>query len=354
MKKTDRARFDFLLGNSIPSKQSTTLKRIWGQLAPRIGQLMIEVNEELKRHKFVRESHGTISARFSSTLGSAVDLAIGQHYGSHSPFSPKRGMISLLGDMERYALREMYSRLQLPGIGRKFINQPWRYRIMARFLLVIARLRGDQFSANRMNWDSLSDWYSLKGLCPRCQPLNKCDARLRTLVPDVVVDEFISTIGKLRRCIPLNARNAIYQPAFDGCGMLQAGTGDLFIQDTLYEIKSSIVDRLQAKDLHQLLSYCVLNALRYHEQQLPIHRIALINPRRAFRYRITLSSLSERIGCGTFSNLVQEFRRALKTDLPDYLRKSIFKSLSPFYQSRVREKLRAMGLPSNIASAVIC
>lgn len=79
----------------------------------------------------------------------------------------------------------------------------------------------------------------------------------------------------------------LVSPSFQGCGILQACSADLFVEPTLYEIKAGDRD-FRLVDVRQLLVYC---ALGLYSDSLRIIDVGLLNPRLGVYFRLDLDSL---------------------------------------------------------------
>ncbi len=65
-------------------------------------------------------------------------------------------------------------------------------------------------------------------------------------------------------------------PSFDGCGFINRAEGDIFIKDTLIEIKSG-ERSFSLVDFRQVLIYCTLN--HFSKRRMDIRSVELFNPR---------------------------------------------------------------------------
>lgn len=85
-----------------------------------------------------------------------------------------------------------------------------------------------------------------------------------------------------------------FGPRFQGCGFLDAAEGDLGINKTLIEIKTT-TRRVSGKDLKQLITYLALDA------GASLHRwsnVAIFNPRRGTLHLAEVDSLLLRVSGG--------------------------------------------------------
>lgn len=74
---------------------------------------------------------------------------------------------------------------------------------------------------------------------------------------------------------PRSYSHVVVEPAFRGCGWIDASTGDVRADNILFEIKAG--DRkFRSIDLHQLLTYCALN---FATEASEITGVGLVNPR---------------------------------------------------------------------------
>lgn len=95
-----------------------------------------------------------------------------------------------------------------------------------------------------------------------------------------------------RACTP--AATVTFGPRFQGCGFLNAAEGDLGINRTLIEIKTT-TRRVSSKDLKQLITYLALDA------GAGLHRwsnVAIFNPRRGTLHLAEIDALLLRISGG--------------------------------------------------------
>lgn len=73
-----------------------------------------------------------------------------------------------------------------------------------------------------------------------------------------------------------NFGSTIVYPRFSGCGLILACSGDIYVPNTLFEIKAG-ESNFKKHDFFQLLLYCALNSVS--SSRLEIDRISLFNPR---------------------------------------------------------------------------
>ncbi|TNE53865.1 MAG: hypothetical protein EP338_10070 [Bacteroidetes bacterium] len=80
----------------------------------------------------------------------------------------------------------------------------------------------------------------------------------------------------------------IFNPQFDGCGILASCQGDLMYQKTLVEIKAG-ERNISSSDIKQVIVYCALNWLAKSERKIEI--VEIFNPRQGVLWQSSLSSL---------------------------------------------------------------
>ena len=81
-------------------------------------------------------------------------------------------------------------------------------------------------------------------------------------------------------------------PVFRGCGIIDTCSGDIFVEDTLWEVKAG--DReFRSIDIRQLITYAALN---YVARSYRIDRIGLFNPRVGIFFEVGLDELCVEIG----------------------------------------------------------
>ena len=85
------------------------------------------------------------------------------------------------------------------------------------------------------------------------------------------------------------AGKLLIQPRFKGCGILDSCYGDLFMGNTLYEVKC-VERNLRSIDIRQVLTYCALN---YQSCQFEIDEVCVVNPRRGISFRFSVESLAQ-------------------------------------------------------------
>jgi hypothetical protein len=86
------------------------------------------------------------------------------------------------------------------------------------------------------------------------------------------------------------AGELVIQPRFKGCGILDSCYGDLFMGNTLYEVKC-VERNLRSIDIRQVLAYCALN---YQSRQFDIDHVCIVNPRRGISFRFGVESLAQK------------------------------------------------------------
>ena len=85
-----------------------------------------------------------------------------------------------------------------------------------------------------------------------------------------------------------------FSPRFQGCGFLNAAEGDLGIDGTLVEVKTT-TRKVSGKDLRQLITYLALDAGAGRQRW---SHIAVFNPRRGTFHRAEVNALLLRISGG--------------------------------------------------------
>ncbi|MEX4003596.1 hypothetical protein AB4Y38_32450 [Paraburkholderia sp. EG285A] len=95
-----------------------------------------------------------------------------------------------------------------------------------------------------------------------------------------------------RVCLP--AEHIEFSPRFQGCGFLNAGEGDLGIDGTLVEIKTT-TRKVAGRDLRQLITYLALDAAAGRQRW---SHVAVFNPRRGTFHRAEVDALLLRISGG--------------------------------------------------------
>ena len=85
-----------------------------------------------------------------------------------------------------------------------------------------------------------------------------------------------------------------FGPRFQGCGFLNAAEGDLGIDGTLVEVKTT-TRRISGSDLKQLITYLALDAGADNHRW---NRVAIFNPRRGTYHRAEVDALLLRISGG--------------------------------------------------------
>lgn len=83
-------------------------------------------------------------------------------------------------------------------------------------------------------------------------------------------------------------KDILFSPQFNGCGILESCSGDIFYNDTLVEIKAG--ERMfTPSDLKQLIIYCALNGLS--NSKIKIINIELFNPRQGLCWKSSLNDV---------------------------------------------------------------
>jgi len=103
-------------------------------------------------------------------------------------------------------------------------------------------------------------------------------------------DEYIEIITEISNRLINRYKNKTieFYPQFLGCGIMESCQGDIYIENTLVEIKAG--ERgFQTSDIKQVITYCALNWLS--EKSLNIERIEIYNPRQGILWESDLSDL---------------------------------------------------------------
>jgi hypothetical protein len=95
-----------------------------------------------------------------------------------------------------------------------------------------------------------------------------------------------------RACQP--AENVEFSPRFQGCGFPKAAEGDLGVNGTLVEIKTT-TRNVSGKDLRQLITYLALDAGAGRQRW---SHVAVFNPRHGTFHRAEIDALLLRISGG--------------------------------------------------------
>jgi hypothetical protein len=95
-----------------------------------------------------------------------------------------------------------------------------------------------------------------------------------------------------RACQPMT--HIEFGPQFQGCGFLNAAEGDLGIDGTLVEVKTT-TRKVAGKDLRQLITYLALDSSAGRQRW---SHVAVFNPRRATFHRAEVDALLLRISGG--------------------------------------------------------
>ncbi|WFU71964.1 hypothetical protein [Bradyrhizobium sp. CB2312] len=101
----------------------------------------------------------------------------------------------------------------------------------------------------------------------------------------------------------------LIEPSFPGCGMIDAGKGDLIYSNALYEIKAG--DRLfRSVDVRQLITYSALN---YVSKRFQIDSLGLFNPRVGVSATIPVDDLCAEISGKQSSDLFFDIVAAISS-----------------------------------------
>ena len=111
-----------------------------------------------------------------------------------------------------------------------------------------------------------------------------------------------SLSGFVREASRGDANVVVFEPAFPGCGLLNASIGDILIGDALYEVKAG--DRLfRSTDLRQLVTYCAMN---FAARKYCVRRAGCINPRRGTYFVLDLEIIAHELGGKSSPELFSE------------------------------------------------
>jgi hypothetical protein len=98
-------------------------------------------------------------------------------------------------------------------------------------------------------------------------------------------------------------------PAFAGCGIIDACEGDVYFEDTLFEIKAG--DRnFRSIDLRQILTYAALN---YSQSKRKIDFVGLFNPRIGISFSVGLDELCLEVSGRPASHTLSEIIRVVSS-----------------------------------------
>jgi len=97
----------------------------------------------------------------------------------------------------------------------------------------------------------------------------------------------LSLCDRLRAFFSMQAGPLTIRPRFRGCGFVDTSEGDVFVGETLFEVKS--VERgFRSADLFQLLTYY---ALSKSTESTPIVRLGVVNPKRGLSFDMDIDDL---------------------------------------------------------------
>ena len=98
-------------------------------------------------------------------------------------------------------------------------------------------------------------------------------------------------------------------PAFAGCGIIDACEGDVYFENTLFEIKAG--DRnFRSIDLRQILTYAALN---YSQSMRTIDLVGLFNPRLGISFCMGLDELCLEVSGRPASHTLSEIIRVISS-----------------------------------------
>ncbi len=101
----------------------------------------------------------------------------------------------------------------------------------------------------------------------------------------------------------------VVEPAFPGCGIIDACKGDLIVSNILFEVKAG--DRLfRSIDVRQLIMYSMLN---YVSKGRGIERLGLFNPRIGVSATISIDDLCLEISGKNSAELFSEITAAISS-----------------------------------------
>jgi hypothetical protein len=103
--------------------------------------------------------------------------------------------------------------------------------------------------------------------------------------------------------------NLELSPLFAGCGFIDACEGDVYFDQTLFEIKAG--DRnFRSIDLRQLLTYAALN---YAHSRRTIERVGLFNPRLGISFSMPLNELCLEVAGHSAPDTLSEIIRVISS-----------------------------------------
>lgn len=133
---------------------------------------------------------------------------------------------------------------------------------------------------------------------------------LSPLHPDEMEDAR-EQLRRLRIFFENEAKGAALElsPPFAGCGIIDACEGDIYFDDTLFEIKAG--DRnFRSIDLRQILTYAALN---YSQSKRKIDSVGLFNPRLGISFCMGLEELCLEVSGHSASHTLSEIIRAISS-----------------------------------------
>ncbi|MHB0773167.1 TNF domain-containing protein [Bradyrhizobium sp. 5.13L] len=123
------------------------------------------------------------------------------------------------------------------------------------------------------------------------------ELRVQAGASDNVTEEELFDIEEQRNrlsrmfCFDRGLDTLLIEPSFPGCGMIDAGKGDLIYSKALFEIKAG--DRLfRSVDVRQLIIYSALN---FVSNRFQIDSLGLFNPRVGISATISVDDLCTEI-----------------------------------------------------------
>ncbi len=159
---------------------------------------------------------------------------------------------------------------------------------------------------------ALTDYLPPLGSLPRSAAQKNARKWFSSHVDEPLVEEWIELAEALRQLIlPLgNCRQVIYNPVTGAYGRLAGSDADLYIDGTLYDIKTTIDGRLRSVNVRQLLAYVALNRLR--STTPPIDSVGLIFPRQGRTWNVDLPGLCRATGVANLTKLTAAVKTRLE------------------------------------------
>ena len=279
----------------------------WKCVTPVTRKLMIPLNKQLRSHPLEVPLHPE-NRHMVGPLCTAVDYYAGWLVGkSLAGVLVRGGLGSRDGEQFMHFMHFLLIRLR-KSFNRQYPIKDWNNaRLLTRVFLIMAQM-DSSFRTGRLDYIPSAD--GLARLNPIHSPVAEISSWFNERVPNTLVSECLAMVSRLADLLPVKQK-CIYNPCFGAYGLVSGSDGDLFANKTLYEIKclSSSSGGFEANHIRQLLGYCVLNKLC--QMDLPIKKIALINPRRRFKWVENVEKVCSIIGARDLTTLT----RAMKVEL---------------------------------------